>query len=256
MCQFVCDLKKKRKRDNKEVVAIGGRYDPMISHYRKIMEQANMLTKDIQQSAVGISIWLDKLVQVVQKHDSKDLPKIDNLDAIVCSIGSKQLIKEKMKILKTLWAAGVRCFLIEASNNVEVQEQLLELGVSIAIILKDDDQGLVRMRSWDKGSRERYDWFFYYKQIIIVCLISYDKFQEKLYTTSDLVENIQKMLKRNDSVADNAQASNVLARSDSKTSYSEKADSEPVVDILFVTSYRLSSNARRRYENQVRIYLV
>lgn len=53
MYQFVCDLKKKRKRDNKEVVATGGRYDPMISHYRKTMEQANMLTTDIQQSAVG-----------------------------------------------------------------------------------------------------------------------------------------------------------------------------------------------------------
>lgn len=196
------------------------------------------------------------MVQVVQKHDSKDLPRIDNLDAIVCSIGSKQLIKEKMKILKSLWAAGVRCFLIETSNNVEVQEQLLELGVSVAIILKDDDQGLVRVRRWDKGSKERYDWFFfYYKQIIIiVCLISYDKFQEKLYTTSDLVENIQKMLRRNDSVTDNVQAPNVLSRSDSKTSYAEKADSEPVVDIMFVTSDRVSSNARRRYENQVGIY--
>ncbi|CAG9763995.1 unnamed protein product [Ceutorhynchus assimilis] len=239
ICQVACELKKKRKHDNKEVVAFGGRYDTMISYYRNIMEQTSMLPKGIQQSAVGISISLDKLVQAVQKEESEDMPRLDALDAIVCSVGSKQLIKEKTKILRSLWAAGVRCSLIEASNTVEVQEQLMELGVSYAIILKDNDQGLVRIRSWDKDSRE-----------------SFDRFQEKLYTTSELVENMQKILKnRSDSIGENTQSSSLLTRSESKTSYSERNESEAVVDILLVTTEKLSSNSRRRCENQVRSQL-
>ncbi|XP_066249145.1 eIF-2-alpha kinase GCN2 isoform X1 [Euwallacea similis] len=154
ICEFVCDLKKKKRLDCKEVVAAGGRYDAMISYYRTVMDQTNMGYKDTPQSAVGISISLDRLVQAIQKQDKEELPKMEALDAIVCSVGSKQLIKEKTKILRSLWAAGVKCSLIEASNSVEVQEQLMELGVSYAIILKDNDQGFVRMRSWDKDSRE------------------------------------------------------------------------------------------------------
>lgn len=239
ICQFVCELKKKRKHDSKEVVAAGGRYDAMINYYRGIMEQTNMLTKDIQQSAVGISISLDKLVQAVQKQESDDVPKLDAQDVIVCSVGAKQLIKEKTRILRSLWAAGIKCSLIEATNTVEIQEQLIELGVSHAIILKDNDQGMVRVRSWDKDSRE-----------------SFDRFQEKLYTTSELVENMQKILKiRSDSVTENTQTSTLLSRSESKTSYTEKSESEPVVDTLFVTLEKLSSNARRRYENQVKSQL-
>lgn len=53
ICQFVCELKKKHKHNSMEVVAAGGRYDAMIANYRNIMLQANMLSKDIKQSAVG-----------------------------------------------------------------------------------------------------------------------------------------------------------------------------------------------------------
>lgn len=53
ICQFVCDLKKKKRPDTKEVVAVGGRYDAMISYYRTIMEQTNMPVKNLEQSAVG-----------------------------------------------------------------------------------------------------------------------------------------------------------------------------------------------------------
>lgn len=80
---------------------------------------------------------------------------------------------------------------------------------------------------------------------------SFDKFQEKLYSTTDLVENIQKIMKiRNDSSNDNIQSGNNLTRSESKSSYTEKND-EAVVDVLLVTQEKLNSNVRRRYETQV-----
>jgi len=80
---------------------------------------------------------------------------------------------------------------------------------------------------------------------------SFDKFQEKLYSTTDLVENIQKIVKiRNDLSTDNIQSASNLTRSESKSSYTEKND-EAVVDVLLVTPEKLNSNVRRRYENQV-----
>lgn len=85
---------------------------------------------------------------------------------------------------------------------------------------------------------------------------SFDKFEEKLYSTTDLVENIQKIVKiRNDLSTDNIQSgSNTsnLTRSESKSSYTEKND-EAVVDVLLVTPEKLNSNIRRRYENQVNL---
>ncbi|XP_050296030.1 eIF-2-alpha kinase GCN2 isoform X2 [Anthonomus grandis grandis] len=240
ICQVVGELKKKKKHDNKEVVAVGGRYDGMIAHYRRIMEQAEGKgAKEIQQSAVGISISLDKLVQAVQKQDNEPLPKLNALDVIVCSVGCNQFVQEKAKILKDLWAAGVRCALIECSNTVDCQEQLMEVGVSHAIILKDNEQGTVRLKSWEKDSKT-----------------SFDRFQEKCYSITEIVQVMQKILKvRNDSLTETAQSATVLSRCDSKTNNSERSENDTPIDVLLVTSKKLSSNTRRRFENQVKSHL-
>lgn len=34
MCQFVCELKKKRRKGGMEVLAAGGRYDAMLNNFR------------------------------------------------------------------------------------------------------------------------------------------------------------------------------------------------------------------------------
>jgi histidyl-tRNA synthetase len=34
MCQFLCELKKKRRRSGLDVIAAGGRYDNMLSNFR------------------------------------------------------------------------------------------------------------------------------------------------------------------------------------------------------------------------------
>lgn len=85
-----------------EVIAAGGRYDSMIANYRSILEKANMLDKEIKQAAVGISVSLDKLVQAMIKTETEEKTKLkpttSHLDAIVCSIGSKPLLREKTKV--------------------------------------------------------------------------------------------------------------------------------------------------------------
>lgn len=95
MCQLVCEFTKKRR--GKDVLAAGGRYDKLIASYRSVMEEANMIKKDIKQSAVGISISLDKLVQIFEKEKYQE-KNLTYLDAIICSPGTKTLLKEKSKV--------------------------------------------------------------------------------------------------------------------------------------------------------------
>lgn len=81
-----------------DVVAAGGRYDNMISDYRSIMERANIECRDVQQSAVGISISLDKLVQALQEENKLEVNRMPFVDAVVCALGSKPLSDEKLKV--------------------------------------------------------------------------------------------------------------------------------------------------------------
>lgn len=65
-----------------------------------------------------------------------------------------------------------------------------------------------------------------------------------------MLENMQKILKiRVENIGDNGQPSATLIRSESKSSYSEKNDLD--VEILWITSEKLTSNSRKRYDNQV-----
>ncbi|VEN48291.1 unnamed protein product [Callosobruchus maculatus] len=78
-----------------------------------------------------------------------------------------------------------------------------------------------------------------------------EQFQEKSFSTTELIENIHKILKTwNDVVQENSNTE--LLKSESKVSNSERNDQEAnvYVDYLFVTAEKLSSNARKRYENQ------
>lgn len=52
--------------------------------------------------------------------------------------------------MRTLWSAGIRCAMIEATNIEEIQEQCGELRVPHVVMLKDSEQGTVRVRSWER----------------------------------------------------------------------------------------------------------
>ncbi|XP_056630081.1 eIF-2-alpha kinase GCN2 [Diorhabda sublineata] len=231
--QFACEIKKRHKHRSMEVLAAGGRYDYMISWYRSIMEQASVSSKSVQQAAVGVSISLDKLVQALQKEQTDGTPKLSSFDVLVCSAGSKQTIKENIKILKSLWDAGIQSAFIENINLDEIRDKANDLHVTHIVLLKDNEQGMVKLSSWEK-----------------------DRFQEKSLSTSELVEHLQRVIRaRNESNTDNSQV-NVLSRSESRSYYSSERNQhnqEADVDVLLVD--KKASNARKRYENQIRSQL-
>lgn len=53
-----------------------------------------------------------------------------------------------------LWAAGIRANLIEATDLDEIQEICRGLTATHIIIVKEAEQGTVRVRSWE---RDRYN---------------------------------------------------------------------------------------------------
>lgn len=156
-----------------EVIAAGGRYDSMIANYRSILEKANMLDKEIKQAAVGISVSLDKLVQAMIKTETEEKTKLkpttSHLDAIVCSIGSKPLLREKTKvsahltkfinqynlflfnkIMRELWSNGIKSSLIDTPLKDDVEEVCVELNVPILITLKETEPINVRIQYMEK----------------------------------------------------------------------------------------------------------
>lgn len=80
-------------------------------------------------------------------------------------------------------------------------------------------------------------------------------------STSDIIEFMQRLLKTwNDSNStDSSLANNMLSRSESRTSSISSNSNDvspanvlPNTIVRFITTEKLASNARRRYENQVR----
>ncbi|XP_019769809.2 eIF-2-alpha kinase GCN2 [Dendroctonus ponderosae] len=237
--QCVYEIQKKRNQKGKEILAAGGRYDAMIQYYRNLMEQINMAGKDVQQSAVGISISLDILVHAILKQDVEEVPiRSDSLNIAVCSVGQKpnSNFKEKIKVVRNLQEAGCSFSLIEAPNENALEYQLFELNFARAIIFRDDNQSIVKVRYWDKSSKGQ------------------TRFNDKEVPISSIVESMQRILRiRVENIGENGQPSATLIRSESKSSYSEKNDLD--AEIVWITSDKFTSNSRKRYENQVRTQL-
>lgn len=60
------------------------------------MEKSGLITK-VSQSAVGISISLDKLVQALQEEKT-ETEELTDFYTVICSLGRKPLLKEKTKV--------------------------------------------------------------------------------------------------------------------------------------------------------------
>lgn len=226
MIYLVCHVKKKHKH-GMEVLAAGGRYDEMICNYRNIMEKGSLITKTTPQSAVGISISLDKLIQTLQKEQFLEIYNISCVDCLICSLGSKLLQKEKAKVLKELWAVGIRCALIDAANLEEVDEQCIELNCQHVVLLKESEKGSVIIRS-----RER------------------DRFHDKKVSWLKMCEYMLEIVNQ-DNHAEFVSSLSNLSRNESKVLSSEQHESYTNLNIVFETLEKFSSNMKRRHEHQV-----
>lgn len=196
-------------------------------------------------SGAGFSFAMDKMVSVLSLTHHVDLR---SLDVVVCATGSG--LREVALILRSLWAAGIRAGIVEESDTEEAQDVARTIMAPHIVILGEG--GTVCVRSWNQ----------------------HDEFFEKyLSSRQELPDYISKILLEystgstgvgggaNDSgnAQINNQVNSVLNVSGGgggnnnigRNTFLNCTPSLPGYQVTFCTPEKLTSNVRRRVENQL-----
>lgn len=196
-------------------------------------------------SGAGFSFAMDKMVSVLSLTPHDDLR---SLDVVVCATGSG--LRDVALILRSLWAAGIRAGIVEESDTEEAQDVARTIKAPHIVILGEG--GTVCVRSWNQQ----------------------DEFFEKyLSSRQELPDYIQKILFEystgpagvsggaNDS--GNAQINNQVnsalnvsggsggSNNVGRNTFLNCSPSLPGYQVMFCTPEKLTSNVRRRVENQL-----
>lgn len=81
----------------------------------------------MSQSAVGMSISLDKIASVLKEDNTL------SENVIICSLGQNVMVKEKAELVKSLWASEVKCSIEE---NIDVSIRFVLFGLNFLRIEK------------------------------------------------------------------------------------------------------------------------
>ncbi|XP_076234696.1 eukaryotic translation initiation factor 2 alpha kinase Gcn2 [Calliopsis andreniformis] len=219
--QITCQVKRHKKKYGEEVIAAGGRYDKMLSSFKKILERTGMTSKEGKQYGAGISISLEKLVSAVSET-SESLETKYEIDIAISCMGNSHREKEMIDLLKELWGLGLKVTILDLASLEEILEHCQERSINQVIILKSGEKGSVRIQIWER-----------------------DRFQEKRMANQEVAEFLQKL--------DNS--IHILNRSESKTSNDNfLGNNNPVnININFILSERdkLSGSSRRSLKNSM-----
>ncbi|XP_065212792.1 eIF-2-alpha kinase GCN2 isoform X2 [Planococcus citri] len=223
MFQIVWEHKNKNNCD-RDIIAAGGRYDNLIMQYRNALN----VIKETKQSAVGLSIYLDRLGNALQP----EYHHFSTVDVLVCSVGSSNLIDEKLKIIKELWTAEIRSTILNVEQSLEeTQEYCCKMKIPYILYLKETEPGMIRLRSWTR-----------------------EKLHEKKLTISEIVPHLKRIIKSNSGNVEHVNGTNHHhSRSESRSAsvgINETQTQTHNVSITFLTEEKFSSNNRKRYENQ------
>lgn len=145
------------------------------------------------------------------------------VDLVVYVSGLRPPLKEVTHILKSLWAAGIKCCFVEAPNlKYDEDTYAKDLGANHIIVLGED--GCLRVKSWQ-----------------------HDRYFEKNVTRLEIIE----YLKRNLNADVAALTENfAIQRNNSVTNVPSSAGL-PTLDIVFVTVEKFNASKRKRLENQI-----
>uniref|UniRef100_A0A915KKB7 non-specific serine/threonine protein kinase n=1 Tax=Romanomermis culicivorax TaxID=13658 RepID=A0A915KKB7_ROMCU len=125
------------------ILAAGGRYDRLLKKFRKsIPGKPSSLQSMV--SAVGVSIAFDTIVNMIGSF------RYCQYDVLICSVGRKLLLKEKLSLAKSLWAMNVKTDFIQepVANLEDLQEYCRKNGVEYLIIFKDGELNAVRVKNF------------------------------------------------------------------------------------------------------------
>ncbi|KAL1996638.1 hypothetical protein VTN49DRAFT_7503 [Thermomyces lanuginosus] len=139
-------------------IAAGGRYDNLVG----------MFSSKAQIPCVGISFGVDRIFSItkarMERENKQESLRASEVDVYVMAFGGKGfngLLKERMEICKTLWAAGIKAeFSYKVKPKLPQQFSQAEAhGIPFAVILGEDElaAGQVRVKELglEKGHPEK-----------------------------------------------------------------------------------------------------
>eukprot|EP00057_Strongylocentrotus_purpuratus_P031627 XP_785160.3 PREDICTED: eukaryotic translation initiation factor 2-alpha kinase 4 [Strongylocentrotus purpuratus] len=249
--QFVASIGRPKKRPTMDVLAAGGRYDILIPEFKKPHSTQQNVPGPL---AVGISVSFEKIITAVLQESQSDIVSsfvrrtfsdgvgldcrhivqpvdgktLSICDILVVSVGSSTLIRDRIKVVRNLWAAGFQADVLydDSLSLEEAQDYCRAMGISHLVILKDSDT-LIKVRSFDK------------EKVIVESSVGF----------YNLVEHLQMKLNKVELTEQSPQVA-----SKSKSIYdANQGSSLPQYRVYFVTMDKLDNNARKRYERQIQV---
>ncbi|XP_033626734.1 eIF-2-alpha kinase GCN2-like isoform X1 [Asterias rubens] len=147
--QFVAEPVHRKKKTTMDVLAAGGRYDHLIPLFKKPSLSQHHLTCP---AAVGVSVSFEKIVSaVLQDSYLMSETSASVCDILVCAIGSSSSLKDRIKVVRDLWANGLRAdILYDSTMSLEdIQDYCRAVNIMYLVLLKDRNEP-VKIRSFDK----------------------------------------------------------------------------------------------------------
>lgn len=97
-------------------IAAGGRYDELVGMFSGERVPGSVLSKDLSV-AVGFSVGVERIFAIMEDRAkaNKDGHRTTQTQVLVCSIDDN-LIKERMKICRELWDAGIKAETLPKQN--------------------------------------------------------------------------------------------------------------------------------------------
>lgn len=250
---------KQTQRQRSTVIAVGGRYDDLLTHFDVVGKKNDKLIEP--KGAVGISIEFEKIMNCVLDEENRTKNIFgDVIDVVVCSLttqSSDAILKEFCSITKEFWNSGVKgfCFPEDLPKNIdELHTFCLKNSVRYAIVLKDN------LDSTQSNFHQ-----------IIAKLFAYEKersIDKKVGIVSDVVEYVIRSLSLSKNEINNVSINGnenqgVIVRSDSNkfissqsihsndANYSNSSAVASNIKVTFISMERLTSAPKRRHENSI-----
>lgn len=195
-------------------------------------------------SGAGFSFAMDKMVSVLSLTHHDDLR---SLDVVVCATGSG--LRDVALILRSLWAAGIRAGIVEESDTEEAQDVARTIKASHIVILGEG--GNLCVRSWNQHD-EFFEKYLSRRQELP------DYIQKIMFEfsaastgivggTNDLGNSSQISNQVNLNLSGGGGGNNNVGRN----TFLNCTPSLPGYQVTFCTPEKLTSNVRRRVENQL-----
>ncbi|XP_053680519.1 eIF-2-alpha kinase GCN2 [Anopheles nili] len=248
--QLLGELKQKRKNPL-TTIAVGGRYDGKLAEYQKSGINNGLQVPKVELSGAGFSFLLDKLVNAISPTSG-----YEPLEVLICVTGSRPQLKEVAQILRPLWSNGIKTGVVETVAGA-VDDLGKEAGANVVVLLGDG--GELRVRFWNN-----------------------DRFQERHVTRPDLIAYIMRTFRRTDvtmsEISQGLQSATLCGPSTSASflysttfltasssastkqgsvaasavaNQQQTINSSPPLDLVFLTSEKINTSKKRRYEHLV-----